>query len=66
MTNLERCKELAIDDDGMMEISLERRCELCRQFFSSNIIGQCDSKYCEEALELWLDEAVNWDEDSGK
>lgn len=61
-TNRQRCERLGMTDaDTLMEISLESRCFLCNKFIEKNLSPTnpvCEGKWCDEALNLWLDAEV--------
>lgn len=62
-TNLQRCERLGMmDDDTLMELSESRRCELCDKFCEKNLSPSnpsCEGRWCDEALEYWLEEEAN-------
>lgn len=62
-TNRVRCERLGMmDDETLMEISNESRCEICDKFIEKNLSPTnpaCEGKWCEEALDYWLDEEAD-------
>jgi len=65
MTNREKCELLNYDMDDMLEASDGVRCEICNAEIDKNLDPQnpaCEGRWCEEALELWLDKEADGDE----
>ena len=64
--NRQRCERLGMkDDDTLMEISQEQRCAFCDKRIEKNLSPQnpaCEGRWCEEAIEYWLDEEAIEDE----
>jgi hypothetical protein len=61
-TNRQRCERLGLmDDETLMDISQEERCVVCERFINKNLSPSnpaCEGKWCEEAIEYWLDESA--------
>ncbi len=59
-TNRERLERLGMmDDETIMDVSQEERCILCNKYIEKNLSPSnpvCEGAWCEEAVELWLDE----------
>lgn len=62
-TNLQRCERLGMmGDDTLMELSEGRRCEFCDKLCKKNLSPSspsCEGRWCDEALEYWLEEEAN-------
>lgn len=62
-TNRQRLERLGMmDDETIMDISVEARCELCNKWIEKNLHPQnpaCEGRWCEEAADLWLDEEAD-------
>lgn len=60
-TNREKLKRLGIADDAdsVMEAACDSVCEVCNREIDKNLSPQnpaCEGEWCDEAVELWLDE----------
>lgn len=47
-----------VADDELMEVSGDTRCEVCKRI-EKNLVnpgGLCEGLFCEQALDLWLEE----------
>ena len=62
-TNRMRCERLGMmDEETLMDVSQETRCEICNKQIEKNLSPQnpqCDGRWCEEALDLWLEECAD-------
>lgn len=65
-TNRQRCERLGMmDEETLMDISQDKRCELCNRLIEKNLSPQnpaCEGKWCETAIDLWLDSEAEVDE----
>ena len=61
-TNYQKCERLGIlDTQEMWDLSDGRRCELCDKHIEKNLFPEnpaCEGKWCEDAIEYWLDETA--------
>lgn len=62
-TNREKLKRLGIadDTDSVMEVACDSVCEICADRIEKNLSPTnpaCEGQWCQEAVELWLDEPV--------
>lgn len=60
-TNREKLKRLGIADDAdsVIEATGDSVCEVCNREIDKNLSPQnpiCEGRWCEEAVEIWLDE----------
>ena len=60
-TNREKLKRLGISDDTdtVMDNACESVCEICNREIVKNLSPQnpaCEGGWCDEAVEIWLDE----------
>lgn len=49
-------------DDELLDLSQEERCVLCNKYCNKNLSPTnpaCEGKWCDEALDYWLDEEVS-------
>ncbi len=65
-TNRQRLERLGMmDNDTVMDVSQEARCVICNEQIEKNLSPQnpaCEGQWCEEAVDLWLDEEAEEDE----
>jgi|BioPla2DNA2_1021312.scaffolds.fasta_scaffold35302_2 hypothetical protein len=59
-TNRQKCERLGMmDDETLMDISEGERCKICDSYIEKNLSPQnpaCEGKWCDEAIDYWLDE----------
>lgn len=60
-TNRQRFKRLGMEDDvdTVMDTNGDQVCEICNDRIEKNLSPTnpaCEGQWCEEAVELWLDE----------
>ena len=66
-TNRQRMNRLAMMDDidTVMDIAGDAVCDICNQRIEKNLSPQnpaCEDWWCDEAIELWLDEEAEEDD----
>lgn len=62
-TNKQRLNRLAMEDDveTIMSFAEDEVCAICDREIEKNLSPQspaCEGRWCEEAIEIWLDEEV--------
>lgn len=68
-TNREKLKRLGIadDTDTVMDNAGDSVCEVCNREISKNLSPSnpsCEGRWCEEAVEIWLDEETEAEDDA--
>ena len=62
-TNRQRLERLGMmDDETIMDVSQEARCDLCNKFIEKNLSPEnpvCEGRWCNEAADLWLEEEAD-------
>lgn len=66
-TNRQRMNRLGMMDDvdTVMDIAGDAVCDICNQRIEKNLSPQspaCEGRWCDEAMELWLDEEAEEDD----
>lgn len=62
MKNSEKYENTPIEE--LMDISAESRCYLCDKYINKNlspINPACEGKWCDDALDIWLEQDVQFD-----
>ena len=63
-TNYQKLARLGmLDDETIYEVSQEERCVICDKYIEKQLSSTnpvCEGKWCEEALELWLEEEAEF------
>ncbi len=63
-TNRQRLKRLGMEDDvdTVMDANGDQVCEICAERIEKNLSPtnpSCEGRWCEEAVDLWLDEEAD-------
>lgn len=66
-TNRQRMNRLGMDDDPdtIFYIAGDSVCDVCNRCIEKNMSPQnpaCEGRWCDEAIELWLDEEAEEDD----
>lgn len=66
-TNRQRMNRLCMEDDidTIMDIAGDAVCDICNRQIAKNLNPQnpaCEGRWCDEAIELWLDEEAEEDD----
>lgn len=65
-TNVQRLERLGMmDEETLYEVSQEKRCEICNREIQKNLSPEnpaCEGRWCDEAIDLWLEEEAGEEE----
>ena len=70
-TNRQRLDRLGMSDDleTLFDIADEAICKICNQQCNKNLgpsNPSCEGRWCEEAVDIWLDEACEEEDDGSQ